>query len=86
MSLASIQSSVRNVMLFRKKRFYDFKNKFSESISGGHFFKMIIFQMVEFPNPPSTQTLSLIFSSSVGISKCTSSRTYANISWQIQFW
>ena len=38
MTLASIQSNVQNVMLFCKKRFSDFKNKFSEPIFGGHFF------------------------------------------------
>lgn len=50
MSLASIQSSVQNVMLFCKKRFMIFKiNLVNLFLVVIFFFKMVIFQMAEFP-------------------------------------
>ena len=49
MSLASIQSSVQNVMLFCKKHFMILKINLVNLFWVVIFFKMIIFQMTEFP-------------------------------------
>ena len=49
MSLASVQSSVQNVMLFCKKRFMIFKINLVNLFLVVIFFKMVIFQMAEFP-------------------------------------
>lgn len=55
MSLASIQSSVQNVMLFCKKRFMIFKINLVNLFLVVIFFKTVIFQMAGFPNPPQTK-------------------------------
>ena len=54
-SLASIQSSVQNIMLFCKKRFMIFKINLVNLFLVVIFFKTVIFQMAEFP-PTCPQT------------------------------
>ena len=70
MPLAFIQSSVQNVMLFCKKHFMIFKINLVNLFLVVIFFKMVIFQMAEFPPTyPPNRTLSLIFSPLLDINK-----------------
>lgn len=83
MSLASIQSSVQNVMLFCKKRFMIFKINLVNLFLVVIFFKMVIFQMAEFPPTyPPNGTLSLIFSPLLDINKWHLFLDLGKISWQ----
>ena len=66
MSLASIQSSVQNVTLFCKKRFMIFKINLVNRFLVVIFFKMVIFQMAEFPQPTPERNTKFNFQSSVG--------------------
>ena len=83
MSLASIQSSVQNVMLFCKKHFMIFKINLVNLFLVVIFFKMVIFQMAEFPPTyPPNGTLSLIFSPLLDINKWHLFLDLGKISWQ----